>query len=902
MKIENQEALKKWLIKILNPIFEGDSDKLALYIVALAKKVENDEPSRQRCVEDLEVFLEPNTHSFVDRFFDALFSKAYLQADSGEVSTEKSGEDERKKDAEQRRDSKSQRSRLSRDYQEIDVSNRANRASSHSRRRKNRSRTRIHGVSRSSSSSSSSISPVRRSRSRSPYSRSRSRSPGQIVDKKQRGEMEQFEQDESGARSYAQSAQMSIKVQSTQYNNQYGNKRRVQLNKNGQPRYQKGANYSQRMSSVNMQTNLNDNVYTPSPIQTNPQGQSIQRQMASSNRPRNLVNIVTSGNEDETQDMSQQRGIKRTFNSNVKSTNESNNNSFNNNSVVFDVNSEQFSSQQVNSVQTQSQQHGLLPTPQYIPSSRNQGQFQPPTPQNCTLILRKIPSNLNTVDKMRQHFSKFGNIVDIQCHYDNLNDAALVQFSSNTEAFAAYKSPQPVFNNRFIRLFWLSSYLKQQQQQQQQHQHPHQQASTHSAPQSPAVGEPCQKKQLKDRLSFPGNTEAVAEGLNKENLAKPTPTSVTVSATGALTKTVFSSQLGSEAAKPEELAKKPASTETAESVAMAKKIQDENKKKALLLKLEVQKKARDLMEQQLKDQKILMSKLEQAKTVEEKTQILNLVKKLSEAIDKEKEILSKKIDALEIEGERRLSASQSPFTLGKSQKPSFVIPPVHQLKINNKRLNTTSFLKTGSNKLVNKSAPKAPAHQLTPASLYAYSRVSVDRRPKQLLFSGAENEQENNNIVSFIQMGEFKIENVEEKKDENNDTQKCLLISFVTRRDAEIAYAKCSKSLGKYCKNLSISWYKPIESASNAEDSPKEEKNGEEKSESEDPKEELVDETESKIENKENPEHDDSMISFLAEGKAEKNILELKQGQVTEEIKKTEENSDVFDSIFNDKE
>lgn len=275
----------------------------------MAKKVENDEPSRQRCIEDLEVFLEPNTHSFVDRFFDALFNKTYLQVDSVENTNEKSGDDDRKKE-DQRRESKSQRSRLSRDYQEIDVSNRASRAGSHSRRRKNRSRTRTHGMSRSSSSSSSSISPVRRSRSRSPYSRSRSRSPGQIVDKKQRGETESFEHDES--RLQSQSGQMSIKVQSSQYNNQYGNKRRVQLNKNGQPRYQKGANYSQRMQNVNIQPSLNDNVYTPSPIQSNPQGQAIQRQMANTNRPRNLVSIVTSGNEDEAQEQLQQRGIKRT--------------------------------------------------------------------------------------------------------------------------------------------------------------------------------------------------------------------------------------------------------------------------------------------------------------------------------------------------------------------------------------------------------------------------------------------------------------------------------------------------------------------------------------------------------------------------------------------------------------
>ena len=32
--------------------------------------------------------------------------------------------------------------------------------------------------------------------------------------------------------------------------------------------------------------------------------------------------------------------------------------------------------------------------------------------------------------------------------------AALISFSSNGQAAAAYRSPEPVFNNRFIKLFW----------------------------------------------------------------------------------------------------------------------------------------------------------------------------------------------------------------------------------------------------------------------------------------------------------------------------------------------------------------------------------------------------------------------------------------------------------------
>ncbi|CAF0937366.1 unnamed protein product [Brachionus calyciflorus] len=924
MKIENQDALKKWLVKILNPIFEGDSDKLGLYIVALAKKVENDQASRQRCIDDLEVFLESNTHSFVENFFDALFNKTYLQSETNENETQKPKDESKEFDQKRLSDpgSRVQRSRLSRDYQEIDVSNRPNRASSHGRRRKNRSRTRTHGASRSSSSSSSSISPVRRSRSRSPYSRSRSRSPGQILEpKKQRckdydekgfctkGETCPYDHVEAlvAPSSYIQSGQISG---NSQYNPQYG-KRRNQINKNGQhQRFQKhqGGNFNQRIGNVNnMPANLNENnMYTPSPL---PQNQVPQRQVITTNRPRNLVSIVTSIHEDDTQDQSHQRGVKRTFNSQIKpGPSDTNNNSFNNNnnSVVYDVNNDNLLNQQQNIPQQNiQQQQALLPTPNF-PQVR-QPNIQ--NNQNTTLVLRKIPTSLNTVDKMQQHFSKFGNIVDIQCHFDNLNDAAMIKFSSNSEAFAAYKSPQPVFNNRFIRLYWLSSYLKQQQQQQPQQQQQHQQQQQ-NPPQSPALGEPIQKRPAKERLSFPKTeTDISTEGLNKENLAKPTTSTVNVTSTGLLTKTVYASQsLSADITKTsEEIVKKIAVPETPESLAMAKQIQEENKKKALLLKTEVQKKARELIEQQLKDQKILMAKLEQAKTVEEKTQILNLVKKLSEAIDKEKEILNKKIDALDqekldLDSTKPASPKiqQSPFTFQKippsSTKPSFVIPPVHQLKINNKRLNTTSFLKAGANKLVNTktasvSASTVMMSNVAAPNLFSFNRVSVDNRPKQLIVTGVENQQEKTNIVNFITSLGCQIENVNEEKSETNSNQMSLIINFVTRRDAEVALAKCTASLTS--KKITINWYRPpVKTVELTESSNKEEKSDElkESNKNENENQDIV--------KSEDP--NDSLTNFLSEEKIEdksQEIGETSNGQITET---TEDN--VFDSLFNDKE
>lgn len=67
---------------LLSKRFDGDPDKLAMYIVAYSKKIENDQASRERCMKDLEVFLESNTNSFVETLFETLVSKKYLNSTS----------------------------------------------------------------------------------------------------------------------------------------------------------------------------------------------------------------------------------------------------------------------------------------------------------------------------------------------------------------------------------------------------------------------------------------------------------------------------------------------------------------------------------------------------------------------------------------------------------------------------------------------------------------------------------------------------------------------------------------------------------------------------------------------------------------------------------------------------
>ncbi|KAG8184148.1 hypothetical protein JTE90_010190 [Oedothorax gibbosus] len=71
-----------------------------------------------------------------------------------------------------------------------------------------------------------------------------------------------------------------------------------------------------------------------------------------------------------------------------------------------------------------------------------------------TLEIRKIPSKQNTIKNLYQHFSKHGNIINIEVSYDNDPEAAIVTFSTNSEATAAYRSTEAILDNRFIKVFW----------------------------------------------------------------------------------------------------------------------------------------------------------------------------------------------------------------------------------------------------------------------------------------------------------------------------------------------------------------------------------------------------------------------------------------------------------------
>ncbi|XP_040262107.1 RNA-binding protein 27 isoform X2 [Bufo bufo] len=78
MLIENVEAFKTWLAKLLEPICDADPSALANYVIALVRKDKSEKELKAICADQLDVFLQKETNDFVDKLFESLHTKSYL--------------------------------------------------------------------------------------------------------------------------------------------------------------------------------------------------------------------------------------------------------------------------------------------------------------------------------------------------------------------------------------------------------------------------------------------------------------------------------------------------------------------------------------------------------------------------------------------------------------------------------------------------------------------------------------------------------------------------------------------------------------------------------------------------------------------------------------------------------
>ncbi|CEP09278.1 hypothetical protein [Parasitella parasitica] len=79
-------------------------------------------------------------------------------------------------------------------------------------------------------------------------------------------------------------------------------------------------------------------------------------------------------------------------------------------------------------------------------------QHQNMNPLNTTLNVEKIPVENCHISTINDFFAKFGTItnISVQPHAQK----AIIQYSTRAEAEAAYNSPDAIFDNRFVKVYW----------------------------------------------------------------------------------------------------------------------------------------------------------------------------------------------------------------------------------------------------------------------------------------------------------------------------------------------------------------------------------------------------------------------------------------------------------------
>ncbi|KAF5377555.1 hypothetical protein D9615_005206 [Tricholomella constricta] len=78
--------------------------------------------------------------------------------------------------------------------------------------------------------------------------------------------------------------------------------------------------------------------------------------------------------------------------------------------------------------------------------------FRPERRNDKTLVVEKIPEDKLTLEHVNGWFKRFGTVTNVAI--DSMNGKALISFTNHDEAYAAWKSEDAVFNNRFVKLFW----------------------------------------------------------------------------------------------------------------------------------------------------------------------------------------------------------------------------------------------------------------------------------------------------------------------------------------------------------------------------------------------------------------------------------------------------------------
>jgi len=403
------------------------------------------------------------------------------------------------------------------------------------------------------------------------------------------------------------------------------------------------------------------------------------------------------------------------------------------------------------------------------------------------LAVRNIPGELNSITHLNGHFSRYGNLVNVQVQFEGDPGSALVTFSSNEEAGSAFTTSEAVMNNRFIKVFW---HVERGQVKDRIGQH------GSNANMVPVHGDKGENTEIKEEI----------DGFKEENDDPEKVKEEKAQAILAIQKNQEMLQSRHELLK-----------------------QAEEKRKVAMIQQEgLVKSKHDLLDGLIEQQKALIVKLEKGKGIikrEEKAKIMKLLKELSSSIDRTQEDIK---TSLNVSGLKRtmteiqkelLDAEMELFTLqqdGDTEMHGETETQELQEKVNNLRMEAArsgmpptsrpvrggggfrgrgrgySYMSRGSMSLGGfRGRGRGRGFTLSPGS------TNLDRRPSRILVSGYELEEKEEIVNHFTKYGEI-VESVED------EVTPSIILKFKTRRIAEAAMA----SGRSFCdKNLSLSWY-----------------------------------------------------------------------------------------------
>ncbi|XP_069496000.1 RNA-binding protein 26 [Ambystoma mexicanum] len=443
--------------------------------------------------------------------------------------------------------------------------------------------------------------------------------------------------------------------------------------------------------------------------------------------------------------------------------------------------------------------------------------------ENTKLEVRKIPVDLNNISKLNEHFSKFGNLVNLQVAYQGDPEGALIQFATPDEAKAAISSTEAVLNNRFIKVFWHREGNSQ-----------HMQASPQKVIQSAVQPSttPALKQSVKDRLG----------PVPSSHVEPPEPQNSNAEAPQNVTKLSIKDRLGfvskpAAAASDKVLSTSTGLTKTVYNPAALKALQKslpitldtsealKKKQVAFRLQQDVRKKKQEILEKHIETQKILISRLEKNKSMksEDKADIMKTLEILTNSITKLKDELKavssgappakimktkaqtqKELLDTELDLYKKIQAGEDVTELRRKYT---------ELQLEAAKRGILSSARgrgRGRGRGIHargRGMPRGRGRGLRGRGRGLSLHAVVDHRPRALEISAFLESDREDLLPHFAQFGEIEDCRID-------DSSLHAVITFKTRAEAEAAAVHGARFKGQ---DLKLAWNKPLAAMSNAE-------------------------------------------------------------------------------------